>query len=151
MQESHPSPNCSQSPPDVCRKVTRAIGQIKVRNVLLQQSRLSKRSLDHQTPMLAPSGGGHVSGRETGKGRAHSGIVTPSSNQDWRWLESRPLTSSSPLTERQRYWTRSSPGRNDRAAGNVSTFLFSFYGRNRHCCAQMAPDVPWILGHTWRR
>ena len=47
---------------------------------------------------------------------------------------------------RQRHWTRPPPGRNDRAAESVSTFFFfSFYWRNRHCCAQMAPDLPWIL------
>ena len=52
VQEGHPSPNWSQSPPDVCRKVTLAIGQKKSQTFRYSSSRLSKRSLDHQTPML---------------------------------------------------------------------------------------------------
>ena len=60
--------------PDVCRKVTRAIGQNKSQTFRYSSSRLSKLSLDHQTS-YAPSGVGHVSGREAGKGRAHSGLA----------------------------------------------------------------------------
>ena len=97
-----------------------------------------------------------MSGRETGKGRAHSGIVTPSSNQDWRWLESRPLTSSSPLTDRHRYWTRSSPERNDRGAESVTTLRFVLWATvmsscqpgTNICFLQRVPESPWKCGNT---
>ena len=79
VREGHPRPIWSRFLPDVSRKVTRDIGQNKVRNVLLQQFQAFQTQLEHQTS-CAPSGGGHVSGREAGKGRTHSRIVTPSSN-----------------------------------------------------------------------
>ena len=60
--------------------------------------------------------------------------MTPSSNQDWTWLESRPLTSSSPLTERQRHWTRPSPGRNDRGAESVTTLRFVLWAEHTPLC-----------------
>ena len=55
-------------------------------------------------------------------------------NQDWSWLESWPLTSSSPLTEGQRYWTRSSPGGNDRGAESVTTLRFVLWATVLSSC-----------------
>ena len=100
--------------------------QNKVRNVLLQQFQAFQTQLEHQTSD-APSGGGHVSGREAGKGRAHSGTVTPSSNQDWRWFVSRPLIDIFiSIDEEAKSLDTTSSERNDRAAANVTSFFFFF-------------------------
>ena len=55
-------------------------------------SRLSKLSLHITHPLLQVDEAKVVEEKQE-KGKAHSGTVTPCSNQDWRWHESRLLAS----------------------------------------------------------
>ena len=101
--------------------------QKKVTNALLQLFQAFQTQLAlHTSSALGRRGRG--SARETTRSWGPKRRVTPSSNQDWRWLESRPLTSSFPLTERQRHWTRPPPGRNDRAESVSNIFFHSMGG-----------------------
>ena len=67
----------------------------------LGSSRLSKLSMDHQTSS-ALGRRGLGSARDTTSSQGPKRTVTLCPNQDWSWLESRPLRTSSPLTGRQR-------------------------------------------------
>ena len=70
-----------------------------------------------------------MSGREAGKGRAHSGTVTPSSNQDWRWFVSRPLIDIFISIDGEAKALDTTSFREERQIHRKRFYIFSFYGR----------------------
>ena len=129
--------------------------QKKVTNALLQLFHAFQSQLAHHTSS-ALGRRGLGSARETTSSWAPKRTVTLCPNQDWSWLESRPLRTSSPLTDRHRYWTRSSPERNDRGAESVATLRFVLWATvlsscqpgTNICFLQRVPESPWECGNT---
>ena len=93
----HPRPIWSRFLP----RLSAVADQKKVTNALLQLFQAFQTQLAHHTSS-ALGRRGLGSARETTSSQGPKRTVTLCPNQDWSWLESRPLRTSSPLTERQR-------------------------------------------------